>query len=107
MNKFCDKCEKLLRPKTLTTGDFYFECTCGNKVEPRPEDSLLYERNFESNDSNQKYEVYLKTAHDDVAAYRVTKKCDKCESPIMILVRTGDNERTFYRCIMCENIVRV
>lgn len=105
MSKFCNKCHTLLDIKTLPNSEFYFECVCGQQIQPQPEDTLLYERTFESIDTSQKYEIYITTAKDDVAAYRIQKTCDQCKSPIMLLVRTGENERTFYVCKKCDNVI--
>lgn len=109
MEKFCEKCEKLLTVNILHTGSFSFGCTCGYTITPTDDDTLLYEQSLESVESNQKYKIYVTTAKDDVAAFRVEKECNKCKCPIMLFVRTGVNEKPYYTCKndQCDNIIQV
>lgn len=105
MNKFCLDCSRLLNVIIKKNDPFVFSCECGREYKSEPKDTLLYQKGFESMESNQKREILLENAEYDDAAFRTYKKCVKCNNEYQILIRIGDNETTYYKCEECGNVI--
>ncbi len=90
---------------TTIEGNIEFRCICENVILGGVEDTLMDEGSLEARESADKYDIALKSATRDRAAYIVKYDCE-CGLDYMTLVRYGPNKTTEYRC-ECGYIVKL
>jgi DNA-directed RNA polymerase subunit M/transcription elongation factor TFIIS len=95
--RFCPICESRMI-KDTTTGQIIFKCNCSNKMDGKPEDTLMYEEHLEARHSNLKHEVFIENAPYDPAAFIIKEPCLNCSLPYLTSIRVGVQEQVIYVC---------
>lgn len=75
-------------------------CTrCLTVIPGTDEDTLLAEGYQESTALQyEKHASFIETSAFDLAGYKVSKPCPKCDMPYMTMVQVGEQLNTMYTC---------
>lgn len=107
---FCEECGYQLVENTAS-GQLSFDCNnCHEPYESTPDDSLLFDISFQTDNSEEKYATMTMNAPYDEAGYKVARECKKCAMPYMTRVYVGEEMTTVYVCVCGnreDNIVEV
>ena len=103
--KFCEYCANIMSAITHQ-GDLKFHCgQCAENVEADPDDTLMAEFNYRSNDSADKSEVMLQQAAFDRARKLVDKPCPSCKLPFLTHVYVSSHMISKYICSCGYNVL--
>lgn len=95
---FCDECGYQLTEMT-SSGKLSFYCyNCYKAYDSKPEDTLLFEISFHTDESKQKYSIMEMNAPFDEAGFKVAKECPECGMPYMTRVYVSEDMLVVYRC---------
>ena len=95
--KFCENCQRVLT-RYIETGEVIFKCVCGNQVVGDPEDSIIHEEMVTADDTQTKYDVFIKNSAHDPVNSKVMRECSKCKVDHMTMIRVGKNRNVLYTC---------
>lgn len=96
--EFCKNCHYHLKPDT-SKGVLTFVCeSCKEKYNSSDDHSLRSEVNYETEESNQKYEVFEENAAHDLANKKINAECPKCYAPFMTHIYIGNSYLSKYVC---------
>lgn len=95
--KFCDFCHRILT-RYIETGDVVFKCACGRKIDGDDKDTLIDEEYTTSDDTQLKYEVFIKNSAHDPVNFIEKRDCKNCKKDYMKMIRVGENRNVLYTC---------
>ena len=99
--QFCEQCYSILSKQTNNTQGnvgINFECRCGLTYPGGPADTLMFEENLETTESNLKHQDFIINAPFDTARHIVRKDCPRCGLDFMTSIRIGTTETTILTC---------
>ena len=96
--RFCSVCNSILNSSTVT-GQLIFVCNkCWQKESSNDKDTLMYNLQISNEDTDMKFENFIRNAAFDPTNPTLKKDCVKCKNDVMTYVRIGADMRLIYIC---------
>lgn len=96
--KFCPECQSHMIKTFDREKNIIFECRCKYTINGEDDDTLMFEQQFTTEESNLKHETFIEMSPFDTAANIVRKDCPKCNLDFLILIRVSENQNIMYTC---------
>ncbi len=95
--KFCI-CGTIMTKQISTDFRILYSCTCGERIDGGPEDTLMYEEHIEKKDIQSQYEMLIENAAHDAARSLVAQPCPKCNIDRITQIFIQPDMQTLYVC---------